>query len=230
MLALLFGIFLVNVAAKDPTLILSHSNRDGRQPIKDPSVNQEEWRDTEQTLKKGNGMETEYSVKAGLMLRNSDEEAAWNIVQKVSKREVLTRNVNCWSGSRWRGCTNRGGSRGGRREWLYSRYTWGWNQLDLLMDSMWVVRKREKWRILVGTPGTVHWCGKLDRVVSTGFFLPLCFGVSWLLLKLHGTNWERTNMQEIDFEDLLHARCCLAIWTFPPLASMAKKFSEMFSV
>ena len=37
-------------------------------------------------------------------------------------------------------------------------------------------------------------------------------------------------MQEIDFEDLLHARCCLAIGTFLLLASMAKKFSEMFSV
>lgn len=75
-LPLVFGTFLVNTAAKDPTLIVLHSNRNGRQTINDLSINQEEWPVTEQTLKKGNGIETEYAVKTWSMLINSDEEAA----------------------------------------------------------------------------------------------------------------------------------------------------------
>ena len=158
-LPLVFGNFLVNTAAKDPTLIVLHSNRNGRQTINDLSINQEEWPVTEQTLKKGNGIETEYAVKTRSMLINSDEEAAVkhcsdfqagnaNSQCELLKREQVERLHKSVCGH------------GGGREWHYSRYIWGWNQLNLLMDSMWVVRKREKWVILVGTPGTVHWCGK----------------------------------------------------------------------
>lgn len=75
-LPLVFGNFLVNTAAKDPTLIVLHSNRNGRQTINDLSISQEEWPVTEQTLKKGNRIEMEYTVKTRSMLRNSDKEAA----------------------------------------------------------------------------------------------------------------------------------------------------------
>lgn len=158
-LPLVFGNFLVNTAAKDPTPIVLHSNRNGRQTVNDLSISQEEWPVTAQTVKKGNGIDwvrSQDTIDAEKQWRRSCHET----VQKISKQEMLIHNVNCWSGSRWRGYTSRGGGHGGGREWYYSRYTWGWNQLNLLMDSMWVVRKREKWVIWVGTPGTVHWFGK----------------------------------------------------------------------